>query len=156
MSFAGDRDPAIMRHLAIARDKGIVLIAAVGNDGQRSPARFPAADPIVIAVTATDENDRLFNAANGWPATLQSPLPAWSILLPAPKGQLAFRTGTSYAAPWSVALSLCCCSAIPASIRMLCAPRWSRPPGTWALQAAIRSSGRGWSMPMRHFCRSRR
>ncbi len=98
MSFAGDRDPGIMRHLAIARDKGIVLIAAVGNDGQRSPPRFPAADPIVIAVTATDENDRLFgNAVVGQHVAVAAP--GVSILLPAPKGQLAFRTGTSYAAP---------------------------------------------------------
>jgi subtilisin family serine protease len=52
------------RMLKVAHDQGIVLIAAAGNGGPRSPPLYPGADPNVIAVTATDANDRLFSRAN--------------------------------------------------------------------------------------------
>ena len=42
-----------------AHAKGVVLIAASGNLGPKSPPLFPASDPNVIAVTATDQNDQL-------------------------------------------------------------------------------------------------
>src|SRR5262249_34815493 len=49
MSFAGPRDPSIERALKTAYDKGVVLIAAAGNAGPKSPPLFPAADKHVIA-----------------------------------------------------------------------------------------------------------
>src|SRR6202030_720573 len=64
MSFAGPQDPGIARSLAAAHDKGVVLVAAAGNKGAKSPPLFPAADPNVIAVTATDANDQLPAFAN--------------------------------------------------------------------------------------------
>src|SRR5262249_45966308 len=67
MSFAGPRDPTLERALKVAHDKGVILIAAAGNAGPKSSALFPAADPNVIAVTATDINDRLFAGANRGP-----------------------------------------------------------------------------------------
>ena len=54
MSFAGPRDPALERTLKKAYDQGVVLIAAAGNAGPKSPPLYPGADPSVIAVTATD------------------------------------------------------------------------------------------------------
>lgn len=43
-----------------AADKGCLVIAAAGNsDQQSSGIAYPAADPNVLAVTATDENDRI-------------------------------------------------------------------------------------------------
>src|SRR5215467_6524391 len=64
MSFAGPRDPSLERALKTAYDKGIVLIAAAGNAGPKSAPLFPGAIPFVIAVTATDVDDKLFTAAN--------------------------------------------------------------------------------------------
>src|SRR5262249_15166690 len=64
MSFAGPRDPSLERALKATYDKGIVLIAAAGNAGPKSPPLFPGAIPFVIAVTATDVDDKLFTAAN--------------------------------------------------------------------------------------------
>src|SRR5262249_9764349 len=58
MSFAGPRDPAIAQALQIAREKGILVIAAAGNNGPKSPPLYPGADPNVMAVTATDVSDR--------------------------------------------------------------------------------------------------
>ena len=45
MSFAGPADPMFRDMLAKAHARGIVLIAAVGNAGPRSPPLYPAADP---------------------------------------------------------------------------------------------------------------
>ena len=64
MSFAGPKDPSLERALKAAYDRGIVLIAAAGNAGPKSPPLYPGADPNVIAVTATDVEDKLFAGAN--------------------------------------------------------------------------------------------
>ncbi len=63
MSFAGPYDPDIARGVAAARQKGVVLVAAAGNAGPKSPPLYPAADKNVIAVTAIDADDRLLSAA---------------------------------------------------------------------------------------------
>ena len=60
MSFAGPYDPMIQLAMRNAAAKGVILIAASGNMGAKSPPLYPAADPHVIAVTATDESDTLF------------------------------------------------------------------------------------------------
>ena len=60
MSFAGPTDPRLSEALDRAAKRGIVLIAAAGNAGPNSPPLYPAADRNVIAVTATDMEDRLF------------------------------------------------------------------------------------------------
>jgi len=44
--------------------KAIVMVAAAGNGGPKSPPLYPAANPNVIAVSATDDQDRLFSASN--------------------------------------------------------------------------------------------
>ena len=96
MSFAGPRDPALSQALQIAREKGILLIAAAGNAGPKSPPLYPGADPSVMAVTATDEHDRVFNGANqGSYVTVAAP--GVNILVPAPEGGIQFTTGTSVA-----------------------------------------------------------
>jgi hypothetical protein len=96
MSFAGPRDPALERAIKVARDKGVVLIAAAGNAGPKSPPLYPAADPNVIAVTATDARDRGFRAANQGPQ-LSVASPGVEILAPAPEEAYQMSTGTSIA-----------------------------------------------------------
>jgi subtilisin family serine protease len=64
MSFTGPRDPSIERRAAQARQQGVVLIAAAGNGGAKSRPLYPAAYADVIAVTATDADDKLFQGAN--------------------------------------------------------------------------------------------
>lgn len=97
MSFAGPHDPAIGRLLAAARAKGVVLIAAAGNAGPKSPPLFPAADPNVIAVTATDADDRLFAASNRG-RHIAVAAPGVDILVPAPGARYQVTSGTSFAA----------------------------------------------------------
>ena len=97
MSFAGPRDPSLARALKAAYDKGIVLIAAAGNAGPKSPPLFPGADPYVIAVTATDVDDKLFTGANRG-KYISVAAPGVDILVPAPEGDYQITTGTSVAA----------------------------------------------------------
>jgi subtilisin family serine protease len=75
----------------------VVLIAAAGNMGPNSPPLYPAADPNVIAVTATDAKDQLLAQANqgGYVAVAA---PGVDILEPAPNGGYQVTTGTSVAA----------------------------------------------------------
>jgi hypothetical protein len=97
MSFAGPSDPMLQKMLAAAYDKGIVLIAAAGNAGPQSAPLYPAADPDVIAVTATDSDDRLFaNAVRGRHIAVAAP--GVDILVLAPADKYEMSTGTSVAA----------------------------------------------------------
>jgi Subtilase family len=97
MSFAGPADPRLQDALAKAYKKGLVLIAAAGNAGPNSPPLFPAADPNVIAVTATDIDDGLFPGANRG-KHIAVAAPGVDVLVPAPDGAYQFTTGTSVAA----------------------------------------------------------
>jgi subtilisin family serine protease len=97
MSFAGPADPAIHRSLEAAHKKSAVLIAAAGNAGPKSPPLYPAADPNVIAVTATDSADKLFAGANrGRHIALAAP--GVDVLVAVPNGGYQVSTGTSYSA----------------------------------------------------------
>jgi subtilisin family serine protease len=97
MSFAGPQDPSLQRSLKLAYDKGIVLVAAAGNAGAKSPPLFPGADPFVIAVTATDVDDKLFTGANRG-KYISVAAPGVDILVPAPENAYQLTTGTSVAA----------------------------------------------------------
>jgi hypothetical protein len=97
MSFAGPPDPEQAIVLAAAAKKGVVLVAAAGNAGPKSPPLFPAADPNVIAVTATDPDDKLFVQSNRG-RHIAVAAPGVEIVAPAPAGTYQFTTGTSVAA----------------------------------------------------------
>jgi subtilisin family serine protease len=97
MSFAGPYDPMLALAMKNAHAKGVVLIAASGNLGPKSPPLFPAADPNVIAVTAVDENDRLFAQAVRGPHVAIA-APGVDVMVPAPEETYQLTTGTSVAA----------------------------------------------------------
>jgi hypothetical protein len=97
ISFAGPYDPGIERGLAAARQRGAVLVAAAGNTGPKSPPPYPAADKNVIAVTATDAQNRLLPAASRGPHIALA-APGVDILVPSPGQTYVLSTGTSVAA----------------------------------------------------------
>jgi Subtilase family len=99
MSFAGPPDPLLQRATAGARQKGAILIAAAGNAGPKSPPLYPAADPNVIAVTATDADDHLFAMANHG-SYIAAAAPGVDVLVPVPGGGYQVSSGTSYAAAY--------------------------------------------------------
>jgi subtilisin family serine protease len=97
MSFAGPSDPELHTMFAALRQKGTVLIAAAGNAGPTSRPLYPAADPDVIAVTATDADDKLFAQANRGTHIAVS-APGVNILAAAPNAAYQMQSGTSFAA----------------------------------------------------------
>jgi hypothetical protein len=97
MSFTGPSDPALGRALAAARQKGVVLVAAAGNAGPKSSPLWPAADPNVIAVTATDYEDHLFAMANRG-SHVAIAAPGVDILVAAPGESYRMASGTSFSA----------------------------------------------------------
>lgn len=99
MSFAGPADPGLARLLAAAKARGAVLIAASGNFGPKSPPQYPAADPNVIAVSATDANDKMFRASNIGPHIAVA-APGVDILLSTPGNDYRLISGTSFSAAY--------------------------------------------------------
>jgi len=97
MSFAGPQDPLLRQHVAAVHARGVVMVAAVGNDGPASPPLYPAADAHVIAVTATDADDRLYPLANRG-RFIAVAAPGVDVLEPAPNDGMQLISGTSIAA----------------------------------------------------------
>ena len=97
MSFAGAADSELQRMLAALRRNGIALIAAAGNAGPNARPLYPAAYPEVIAVTATDADDKVFDQANRG-TYIAVAAPGVAILAAAPDEGYRMQSGTSFAA----------------------------------------------------------
>lgn len=97
LSLAGPHDPMVQKAIEEAYARGIVIVAASGNAGAKSPPMYPAAYPQVIAVTATDANDRIYaDAVRGRHVAVAAP--GVDIFVAAPNGAYTMTTGTSVAA----------------------------------------------------------
>ncbi|MGA3302991.1 MAG: S8 family serine peptidase [Methylovirgula sp.] len=96
MSFAGPADPLLTRMLAAAAQRKIALIAAAGNDGPHPPPEYPAADPNVVAVSAIDSKDQVFERASRGPYVALA-APGVDVLVAASNGGYDLSTGTSVA-----------------------------------------------------------
>nr|WP_247520973.1 S8 family serine peptidase [Bradyrhizobium sp. 190] len=99
MSFAGPKDPLIERGIAATAARGILMVAAAGNAGAKSPPLYPAANPNVIAVSGTDAQEKLFAASNRGNHIAIS-APGADIFLPAPDEKYQITSGTSFSAAY--------------------------------------------------------
>src|SRR6266403_4241490 len=99
MSFAGPKDALIERGITATAAKGIVMVAAAGNAGPKSPPLYPAANANVIAVSATDAQDKLFAASNRG-GHIAVAAPGVDIFLPAPDEKYQMTSGTSFSAAY--------------------------------------------------------
>jgi subtilisin family serine protease len=99
LSFAGPKDELMSRVIQAAIKKGIVVIAAAGNAGPKSPPLFPGAEPGVIAVTSTNAEDGVTPFANRGDYVMVA-APGVDILLAAPKKAYAVSSGTSISAAY--------------------------------------------------------
>jgi subtilisin family serine protease len=99
MSFAGPKDPLIERGIAATAARGILMVAAAGNAGAKSPPLYPAANPHVIAVSGTDAQERLFAASNRG-NHIAVAAPGADIFLPAPDEKYQITSGTSFSAAY--------------------------------------------------------
>ena len=97
MSFAGAKDPTLGRAIDKLLERKVHLVAAGGNNGPDAPEAFPAAYDGVIAVTATDTDDKLYTKANRG-NYIELAAPGVDVFVVAPKGTHSFSTGTSMAA----------------------------------------------------------
>lgn len=101
LSLAGPYNKLL--DLAISRSvsRGLILVAAVGNEGPNVAPLYPAGFKDVIAVTAVDANERIYrNAVRG--AHVDVSAPGVDVLVGS-GGNTRFVTGTSMAAPFVTA-----------------------------------------------------
>ncbi|WP_299297989.1 S8 family serine peptidase [uncultured Tateyamaria sp.] len=101
ISMAGPRNKLMDRALEQASRNGMVLVAAVGNDGPNAPPLYPAAFPFVIGVTAVDRDGAVFRKA-GRGVHVDVAAPGVDVLIRDGKS-LRILSGTSMAAPFVTA-----------------------------------------------------
>lgn len=99
ISIAGPRNAMLDRVFARVAAKGVVIVAAAGNNGPTAPPAYPAASAGVVAVTAVDLADRVYRLANQGNYISMA---ARGVGVPAaaPDGTLTPHSGTSFATPF--------------------------------------------------------
>ena len=104
MSFAGPKNILLEKMIKTASEKGFTFIAAVGNDGPNAEPRFPSAYASVVAVTAVDDNRRIYRrAVTG--SHVEFSAPGVRVLAANDKNYAyANFTGSSFAVPYVAAL----------------------------------------------------
>ena len=135
MSLGGPRN--LLVELAVLRlqERGIAVVAAAGNGGERSPPVYPAAQPGVVAVTAVDARlDVYRNATHGDYIAFSAPgVDIWTA---SPDRDGIYVSGTSYATPFVTAA--------------LANARRAHPNASWpALQQQLQKKARDLGAPGR-------
>ena len=102
ISLVGPPNALVARAIQIVEERGIKIVAAVGNDGPAAPPQFPASYPGVIAVTAVDAAGRALPEA-GRPTHLDFAAPGADMAAAVPGNGYAKVRGTSFAAPLAAA-----------------------------------------------------
>lgn len=97
LSFAGPDDPLLRRAIYTVIEQRGIVVAAAGNGGPKAPPAYPAAYNPVIAVTAIDADNRVYERANRGPY-IDVAAPGVDILAPTAGKQHQFHSGTSFAA----------------------------------------------------------
>ncbi len=98
ISLVGPRNIVLERAIRAAQRKGVVVVAAVGNDGPAAPPAYPASYDGVVAVTAVDGKRRALIEA-GRALHLDYAAPGADIYGRNAKGKRIRLRGTSFATP---------------------------------------------------------
>ncbi|AUW59374.1 serine protease [Sphingobium sp. SCG-1] len=98
ISLVGPDNPLLGSAVRLAQKRGIVIVAAVGNDGPAAPPAFPASYPGVLAVTGVDGRDRALIEA-GRAKHLDFAAPGADMLAASTNGGVTKVRGTSFATP---------------------------------------------------------
>ncbi|MGK5678063.1 S8 family peptidase [Actinoplanes sp. URMC 104] len=107
---SGSKVTAVSNAISYARSKGVVVVAAAGNErAQGSPTSYPAADAGVIGVAATDSSDKVAGYSNAG-SYVDVAAPGSGILSTYPtalggKTGYATMSGTSMASPHVAAVA---------------------------------------------------
>lgn len=103
ISLVGPRNALIERAVSAAKRRGLILVAAVGNDGPAAPPLYPAAYPQVIGVTAVNAQGRVLPEA-GRGEQVDYAAPGADMAAAGKAGSFVTVRGTSFAAPLVAAL----------------------------------------------------
>ncbi|WP_234859079.1 PatA/PatG family cyanobactin maturation protease [Aquimarina aquimarini] len=97
---SGTSDVLLSKALKMCQDKGVLVVAAAGNDGCEC-LHLPAADPSVLAVGAMDENKEPTSFSNWGKAYKRNGIlfPGNNILVGTADNQYIRKSGTSFATP---------------------------------------------------------
>ena len=103
VSLSGPHDPLLQKAIEDYSAKGMVFVAAAGNEGPTARPSYPAAYPQVIAVTAVDKDLKSYRHANrGSYIDVAAPgVGVWTAMPGAKEGPM---TGTSFAVPYITAM----------------------------------------------------
>ncbi|NNC60020.1 MAG: S8 family serine peptidase [Erythrobacter sp.] len=102
ISLVGPRNSVVANAIAAARRKGVVVVAAVGNDGPAAPPAYPASYEGVVAITGVDGRNRALIEA-GRALHLDYAAPGADVYALDAKGKRSRWRGTSFATPLAAA-----------------------------------------------------
>lgn len=102
MSLGGPRNLLVEAAVQRMQERGVAVVAAAGNGGDKGPPVYPAAQPGVVAVTAVDAKLNIYkHATRGDYIAFSAPgVDVWTA---APGRDGVYVSGTSYAAPFVTA-----------------------------------------------------
>lgn len=98
VSLVGPANAALRAVVDRLTARGVLIVAAVGNDGPAAPPLYPASYPGVIAVTGVDGRDRVLLEA-GRALHLDFAAPGADMAAAGAGGRFVTVRGTSFAAP---------------------------------------------------------
>lgn len=98
VSLVGPDNPLLSGAVQAARRRGMIVVAAVGNDGPAAPPVFPASYTGVVAVTGVDGRNRALIEA-GRALHLDYAAPGADMVAADIDGRASRVRGTSFAAP---------------------------------------------------------
>jgi subtilisin family serine protease len=102
MSLSGPPNEVLRQAIEAAQAKGVLIVAAAGNNGPGAEPSFPAAYAGVVAVTAVDQDLKIYaRATRGDYIDLAAP--GVAIRTASAAGVTAVKSGTSYAVPFIAA-----------------------------------------------------
>jgi subtilisin family serine protease len=109
MSLAGPPNRVLETAITAGTERGMVIVAAVGNNGPVGEPLYPAAYAPVVGVTAVDFNHRIYRYANRG-RHVSFAAPGVRIKVADSDGGYATESGTSMAAPYAAAIIAQACA----------------------------------------------
>jgi subtilisin family serine protease len=103
MSLAGPPNRVLETAITAAGERGMLIVAAVGNNGPAGEPLYPAAYAPVVGVTAVDSGNRIYRYANRG-RHVSFAAPGVRIKVADSAGGYATESGTSMAAPYAAAI----------------------------------------------------
>ncbi|RVQ67237.1 peptidase S8 [Croceicoccus ponticola] len=98
ISLVGPRNALLEKAVASAQRQGVIIVAAVGNDGPAAPPAYPASYNDVLAVTAVDGRNRALLEV-GKARHLDYAAPGANLRVRNAEGERTRVRGTSFAVP---------------------------------------------------------